>query len=785
MIQERFRDASRDIEERVDDLLGRMTLEEKVAQLAGIWATALMQARRFSPEAAKERIGHGIGHITRIAATTGFPPKESAIFANEVQRFLVDGTRLGIPAIVHEESCAGLMARGATCFPVPIAQAATFAPELTEALAGVIRRQMRATGAHLGLAPVLDIVRDPRWGRVEETYGEDPYLTARHGVAYVRGLQGPDLGEGVVATAKHFLGYGASEGGLNWAPARILGRELREVYALPFKAVIEEADVGAVMNAYNELDGVPAAASRELLVDHLRGELGFGGVLVSDYFALPTLVDYHKVARDKAEAAAIGLWAGVDLELPAHDVFGQPLLEGLRSGAIDQRLVDAAVGRLLAQKFKLGLFEQPYVETQSVAMAFDRHDDRALAKEVAQKSLVLLKNDAGLLPLSPETKTIAIIGPAGDSIRLFQGDYHYPSHAEAMFEHHDPTVPAPTPMLADRRDDLAEQFPPMISLLASVRALVSGATRLLHATGCDVIDPSTAGFEEALEAARQADVVILALGDRSGLSNDATTGEARDRADVGLPGVQRELALAVAATGTPVVMVLVGAKPLALGDVADAAGAILNAWLPGEEGGPAIAEALFGLSVPGGKLPVSFPRSSAQIPVYYNHKPSGGRSHWKGSYVDMPTTPLFPFGHGLSYTTFGYHDLSIEPASVAQDGRVRVSLAVANEGARRGDEVVQLYLHDVVASLSRPVKQLAGFVRLSLEPGESKRVTFDVPVSLIAFLDREMELVVEPGAIEVLLGGSSADIRLQGSFEIEGPTKAVVQQELASRVSVS
>lgn len=676
------------------------------------------------------------------------------------------------------------MARDATCFPVPIAQAATFEPALTEALAGVIRRQMRATGAHLGLAPVLDIVRDPRWGRVEESYGEDPYLTARHGVAYVRGLQGADLSEGVVATAKHFLGYGASEGGLNWAPARILGRELREVYAYPFRAVIEEAKVGAVMNAYNELDGIPAGASRELLVDMLRGELGFDGVLVSDYFTLPTLVEYHRVARDKTEAAAIGLWAGVDLELPAHDVFGEPLLEGIRSGAIDPQLVETAAGRVLAQKFQLGLFDRPYVETESVQVAFDRHDDRALAKEVAQKSLVLLKNEAGLLPLAPDTKTIAVIGPAADAIRLFQGDYHYPSHAEAMFEHHDPTVPAPAPMLADRRDDLALQFPPMLSLLTSVRALVSGGTRLLHAAGCDVIDPSTAGFDEAVAAARQADVAILALGDRSGLSNDATTGEARDRADVGLPGVQRQLLEAVAATGTPVVLVLVGAKPLALGDVVDQAGAILSAWLPGEQGGPAIAEALFGLSSPGGKLPVSFPRSSAQIPVYYNHKPSGGRSHWKGSYVDMPTTPLFPFGHGLSYTTFGYRDLSVGPASVKADEVIRVSLQVVNEGDRRGDEVVQLYLHDLVASLSRPVKQLAGFLRLTLEPGEAKRVEFEVPVSLLAFFDRDMRLVVEPGTVEVLVGGSSADVRLRGSFEIEGTTQVVGQRELASRATV-
>ncbi|MBX3143586.1 MAG: glycoside hydrolase family 3 C-terminal domain-containing protein [Trueperaceae bacterium] len=779
MIEERFRDASRGVEERVDDLIGRMTLEEKVAQVAGIWATSLMRERRFSTEEARSRIGHGIGHVTRIAATSGYHPRESAGFANDVQRFLVDQTRLGIPAIVHEESCAGLMARDATCFPVPIAQAATFQPELTEAMAKVIRRQMRATGAHLGLAPVLDIARDPRWGRVEETYGEDPYLVARHGVAYVRGLQGSDLASGVVATAKHFLGYGASEGGLNWAPARILGRELREVYAFPFQAAIAEARVGAVMNAYNELDGVPAGASRELLVDMLRHELGFDGVLVSDYFTLPTLVSYHNITDDKTEAAAIGLNAGIDIELPAHDVYGDPLREGLASGAIDVALLDVAVRRLLAQKFALGLFEDPFVEPDRAPVVFDTPADRALAKELALKSLVLLKNDGGLLPLNSDVGTVAVIGPAADSIRLFQGDYHYPSHAEAMFEHHDPTVPAPTPMLADRRDDLAEQFPPMLSLVAALRELAPGL-KVRHAVGCDVMSTDTSGFPAAVDAARGADVAILVLGDRSGLSNDATTGEARDRADVSLPGVQRELLAAIAATGTPVVLVLVGAKPLALGDVIDHAGAVLMAWLPGEEGGPAIAETLFGLSSPSGRLPISLPRSAAQIPVYYNHKPSGGRSHWKGSYVDMPTTPLFSFGHGLSYTEFEYSALRIESLRDS----VVVGFDIANRGGKNGDEVVQLYFHDLIASVTRPVKQLVGFARVQLEPGSSQRVEFEVPLDLIAFHDGAMKRVLEPGTVAVMVGASSTDIRLQGSFEIIGDKRTCELKEFASHVRI-
>lgn len=778
MIKERFKDASLPIEERVDDLLGRMTLEEKVAQVGGIWATSLMRDRNFSVDAARERIPDGIGHITRIAATSGFRPNESAAFANEVQRYLLESTRLGIPAIVHEESCAGLMARDATCFPVPLAQAATFEPSLTAAMAAVVSRQMRASGAHLALAPVLDIVRDPRWGRVEETYGEDPYVTARHGVAYVKGLQGEDLRSGVVATAKHFVGYGASEGGLNWAPARILERELREVYAYPFAAVIREANVRAVMNAYNELDGVPAGASRALLTDMLRGDLGFDGVLVSDYFTLPTLASYHRVASDKTEAAAIGLWAGIDIELPAHDAYGAPLLAGLRSGAIDPELLDAAVARQLVQKFALGLFEDPYVASDAAPLVFDSASDRALAKELAVKSLVLLKNEADLLPLSRDLRSVALIGPGADSIRLFQGDYHYPSHAEAMFEHTDPTVPAPTPMLAERVGDLALQFPRMISLLAAVKELLPPTAQVLHAAGCDVIVPDTSGFAAAVAAASQAEVVILALGERSGLSQDATSGEARDRADVGLPGVQRELLRAVAATGTPVVLVLLGAKPVALGDVEGEVSAILNAWLPGEEGGPAIAETLFGLHSPGGRLPMSFPRSSAQLPVYYNHKPSGGRSHWKGDYVDMPTTPLYAFGHGLSYTVFEYRDLAVD----ARADMVLVAFDVANRGKRRGDEVVQVYLRDEVASVTRPVKQLVGFARLTLEPGAAQRVEFEVPLELLAFYGSDMRLVLEGGAVEVMVGASASDIRLRGGFAITGETREVGRKEFASRV---
>ena len=783
MAEERYRDASCSIADRVDDLLGRMTLDEKLAQLGGVWVTDLVHDEAFSAEKADARLADGIGHVTRVAAATGFRPRESAALTNDIQAFLTQRTRLGIPAIVHEEACAGYMARDATCFPQAIGQASTWDPDLIEAMSAVIAEQMCSVGARHALAPVLDVTRDPRWGRVEETYGEDPYLVARMGVSYIKGLQG-DVVTGVAATAKHFIGYGMSEGGLNWAPARLMPRELLEVFAAPFAAAIAEANVMSVMNAYQELDGVPCGSSAEVMVDLLRERLGFDGVVVSDYFTIPTLVDYHRVARDKTEAAGLALRAGIDVELPEHDGYGAPLRRGLDEGLIDVALVDASVRRVLAQKFALGLFEGAQVDAERAHLVFDTAEQRTLARRIAQKSLVLLQNDDALLPLAPDIASIAVIGPGADDVRLLQGDYHYPAHVEVMFEAQG-DLPAPTPMIGSRVEDLADHYPPMVTLLAGIRAKVGASTQVLHARGCDVAGTSTAGFGEAMEAARAAEVAIVVVGDRSGLTNDATTGEARDRAEVSLPGVQQALLEAVCDTGTPVVVVVLGGRPLALGEVVERAGAVLVAWLPGEEGGSAVADALFGDVSPGGKLPISFPRAAAQIPVYYAHKPSGGRSHWKGDYVDMKTDALFAFGHGLSYTTFAYEDLGVQPREVRAGDTVTVAFDLRNEGERAGDEVVQLYLRDLVGSVSRPVKELKGFARVTLEPGETKRIAFAFPVEALAFFDREMAFVIEPGTIQVMVGSSSADIRLTSDFEITGERVLVQRKVYTSDVTVS
>jgi beta-glucosidase len=785
-----YRDASLSIERRVEDLLGRMTLDEKLAQLGGVWVTSIAEGGRLDEARAKERLSLGTGHVTRIAAATVLRPNEVASLTNEIQRFLVESTRLGIPAIVHEESTGGFTARDATCFPQAIGLASTWEPELIEEVGRVIREQMRAVGARHTLAPVLDVARDPRWGRTEETYGEDPYLAARLGVAYVRGVQGADLASGVIATGKHFVGYGAPEGGLNWAPANLSRRELLERFVPPFEAAIREAGLASIMNAYCEIDGIPCAASPELLDALLRDGLGFEGTVVADYFSVATLMSYHRIAADQSEAAARALEAGIDVELPALDCYGEPLRQALASGRAEADWVDRSVCRVLRQKLQLGLFERPYVDADAAASQFQTAAQRALARTVAQKSLVLLKNENGLLPLDRSLGTLAVIGPAADSDRLLQGDYHYPTHLEIMFGAIRETPESGTRSgEAERRElapaqatgekaDLGECFPPMVRIVDGIRSSVSAGTRVLTAPGCGVSGDSTAGFDEAVALAREADVAIVAVGDRSGLSDGCTSGEFTDRAELGLPGVQQALVEAVVATGTPTVAVLVNGRPLALPWIAEHVPAVLEAWLPGEEAGSAIADVLFGAVSPGGRLPVTLPRAVGQVPLYYNHKPSGGRSQIRGTYADLSNAPLYPFGHGESYTSFEYGPLEPSATRLPTRGGVELSVEVRNVGPREGDEVVQLYVHDVVASVTRPLKQLAGFKRISLSPGAAQRVTFHLDASQLAFYDRAMQLVVEPGEVEVMIGASSEDIRAAGTLELTGERRVLTSAEV-------
>ena len=729
---------------RVEELISRMTLEEKIAQLGSIPIGELMENGKFSVEKAEERLKNGIGQITRIAGWSRLEPKEAAELANAVQRFLLENTRLKIPAIVHEECLTGFMANKATTFPQAIGLASTWEPELIERMTTVIRQQMRAVGAHQGLSPVLDVVRDPRWGRTEETYGEDHYLVACMGVAYIRGLQGDDLREGVVATAKHFAAHGFPEGGRNLAPVHLGPREFREVFLFPFEMAVKVAGVKSIMNAYHDVDGVPCAASKKLLTDILRGEWGFDGIVVSDYGAIDMLRTVHHVAADKTEAAIKALIAGIDVELPGVNCYGEPLLRAVREGLISEAVIDEAVRRVLRVKEMLGLFDNPYVDPEKAPAVFDTPEQRALALEIARKSIVLLKND-GLLPLRKDLKSIAVIGPNAASTRNLLGDYTFTAH------------------LSLERDAV-----PVVSILDGIKSKVSEGTVVRYAKGCDVTGDSKEGFAEAVEAARNSDVAVVVVGGKSGLSPSDTSGEHRDRAELGLPGVQEELVEAICETGTPVVVVLVNGRPFSIEWIAERVGAIVEAWLPGEEGGNAVADVLFGDYNPGGKLPITFPRTVGQIPINYNRKPVSFRD-----YVFTKGSPLFPFGHGLSYTRFEYSDLKVEPERIGVAGEVSISFKIKNVGDREGDEVVQLYVRDPVASVTRPIKELKGFKRLTLKPGEEKKVTFKLHADVLAFYDEDEKLVVEPGVIEVMVGSSSEDIRLKGSFEIVGTKREV------------
>ncbi|MEM6283789.1 MAG: glycoside hydrolase family 3 N-terminal domain-containing protein [Chloroflexota bacterium] len=776
-----YADANRSITERVDDLIERMTLDEKLAQLGSFWIYEVLDGTVFSSSRAQDKMSHGIGQVTRLGGASNVRPQEAAVIANQIQKWLQDNTRLRIPAVIHEECCSGYMAFGATVFPQAIGVASTWEPELVEEMTGIIRRQMRSVGAHHALAPVLDITRDARWGRVEETFGEDPYLTATMGVAYVHGLQADSLQEGVVATAKHLVGYGASEGGLNWAPAHIPARELHEVYLLPFEAAVKTAGLGSVMNGYHELDGVPCGASEQLLTHILRDEWGFDGTVVSDYFAIEQLRQHHRLTDDKGRAAHIALNAGIDVELPATDCYGDPLRHAVESANLREDLVDIALRRVLRQKMALGLFEKPYVDVDAVE--FDTRQDRAIARKLAQKSLVLLKNN-GILPLSGDTRTVAVIGPNADSTRNLFGDYAYPAHIETLIEmtqQADDTNVFDMP-IPDKVTDV-DDFIEAVSVRAAIEQVLDKEGQIRYARGCDVNSDDRSGFVQAVQAASGADVAVLVVGDKAGLTDECTSGEARDRAQLGLPGVQADLVRAVHETGTPVIMVLVNGRPVTLEWMARDIPAILEAWFPAEEGAHAIADALFGEVNPGGKLPISFPRTVGQVPVFYSHKPSGGRSHWKENYVEESTRPLYPFGHGLSYTTFEYAGLEVTPTTARGGESITVKVEITNTGNVAGDEVVQLYTQTHGASVTRPVKELRGYKRVTLELDQSIVVMFEFPVNMLAYYNQQMQYVVEPGTVDVLIGSSSEDIRLKHSFGLVGPIAEVKQKVFFSTVS--
>lgn len=801
---EAYRDPTLPEHERVEDLLGRMTLSEKLAQLGCVWITALVEDGSFDEERALGAIPDGIGQVTRIGASTGLRPQESARLMNQVQRFALERTRLGIPVVVHEESVAGYCARDATVFPQAIGLASTWDPALVQEVAHAISQQMLAVGARHSLAPVLDVARDPRWGRVEETYGEDPVLAGALGCAYVRGLQGEDLRHGVIATGKHFLAHAMPEGGKNHAPVHVGPRELREVYAEPFAAAVRDAGLQSVMNSYSSVDGLPCAGSRAILTDLLRGELGFDGVVVADYFAVSLLISHHHTAAGRGEAAIEALSAGLDMELPATDCFGRPLAEAVEAGALDVGTVDTAVRRVLRAKVRLGLFEAPYVDEGRAAAAFGTPAQRELARRAAAESIVVLSND-GLLPLGPALGTIAVIGPGADDVRLLQGDYHYPAHQESIYEgdaavtaegfpsapdapasEAPPGLPVPGDHPGERdagRDGVSSFRPgpyytPHVTPLAGIAAAVGRSATVVHERGCSVSGADRSGIASALEAARRAEVAVVVVAGRSGLRPSSTVGEARDATDLRLTGLQEELVAAVAGTGTPTVAVVLSGRVHELSSVVAACGALVQAWPLGEQGGAALADILFGRVSPSGRLPVSMPRSVGQVPVHVGVRAGGSKAMFYGDYTDCAASALFPFGHGLSYTSFSYEALEVEASTTTAP--VAVAMTLRNSGSAAGAEVVQLYVRDLVASVARPERQLLGFARVDLAPGESRRVSFRVHPSRLAFFDQAMRFVVEPGRFSFALGASASDIRLEAEVDLAGPVVEHRQREVVA-----
>lgn len=725
---------------RADDLLARMTLAEKVAQLGGVWITRLVRGNAVDEERLEQLLADGIGHITRIGASTGLRPQGRARLMNDVQRFAMERTRLGIPVVVHEESTGGFCARDATVFPQALGLASSWDIELVASIADVIRVQMLAVGARHTLAPVLDIARDPRWGRVEETYGEDPVLAGTLGAAYVRGLQTGDLRNGVICTGKHFLGYGLPEGGRNHGPVQLGPRELREVFAEPFAAAIRDAGLASVMNSYSSVDGLPCAGAKAILEDLLRDELGFDGVVVADYWAVTLLMTHHRTAADKASAAEQALSAGLDLELPALECYSE--LPGLvESGRVDVALVDRACRRVLMSKLRLGLFEHPYVDEADATAVYDTAPQRALARRAAVESIVLLEND-GVLPLAPGAR-VAVLGPAADDARRLQGDYHYPAHVEIVYEGADA---AGLPVASDAPDSLAQ-------LALAPDSLAPGPFFTPHVTPLEGLRAAGVDITDDID---RADVAVVFVGEESGLQLHSTVGEARDATVLDLTNEQEALVLSTAARGVPTVVVVISGRVHTLGEIADNVNALLWCAPPGEEGGNAIADVLTGRADPGGRLPVSLPRSAGQLPVHAGHRAGGDRSQFHRDYIDGPVSARWRFGHGRSYTTFRHDSVSVASGSTRDP--IVVTVRVTNTGDRAGDEVVQLYGRDDIASVARPDQLLLGFARVTLDPGESRHVQLTVDPSRLAFYDQAMRFVVEPGTFTLWAGECPATV---------------------------
>lgn len=762
-----YRNPRLPVDERVADLLKRMTLEEKVAQTQTLWATNQFKILaddkgNFAPDQnTRELLKLGLGQLggpsqgatdaeKATAPYFGKGPRATAIFTNAVQKYVIENSRLGIPITFHEEALHGLASPGATSFPQAIALAGTWDLDLVREVFSVAAHEGRSRGTHQVLAPVVDIARDPRWGRMEETYGEDPYLVARMGVAAVQAFQGngPTVDKRhVVATLKHFAGHGQPESGTNVGPGNFSDRLMREVFLYPFEIAVKEGRVMSVMPSYNEIDGLPSHVNKWLLQKVLRDEWGFNGLVVSDYFGINELMTRHNVAADAATAAKRALEAGVDMELP-HNQCNHTLVQLVKEGKVAEATLDKAVARILKMKFLLGLFEEPYVDPDEAERVAETKESSRLALRAAHEAITLLKNENNLLPLDRnKIRSIAVIGPNAGHVEL--GEYSG----------------GPT-----RK----------ISILQGIKDKVGSAVTVNYAEGCKITTsdkPSwhkddvqlsnpaddDARIAEAVKAAKASDVAVVVVGDNVETTREAwAENHLGDRDSLDLLGRQNDLVKAIVETGKPVIVVLIGGRALSINYIAEKVPAIFQGWYLGQETGVAVADVLFGDVNPSGKLPITIPRNVGQVPNFYYHKPTARRG-----YLFSDKEPLFAFGHGLSYTQFAYANLKVTPDKTGRAGQATVTVDVTNTGKMAGDEIVQMYIRDDVGSVTRPVKELKGFARISLKPGETKNVQFPITPDKLSFLNEDMQRVVEPGTFTILVGPSSrTDKLLTAKFEI-------------------
>ncbi len=779
---EKYRDSSLPCEERVSDLMARMSFEQKIDQI-----TCLVTITPDIPDF-KEYIPNGIGNVG--AFTTADSVEKIVEYANTLQHYLTEETELGIPALIHCEASAGAQFTEADVFPSAIAQASTFDPGLVSGMADVIREQMYQVGFRQALSPVVDIARDPRWGRTTETYGEDPTLTAAMTVAFVKGLQTDDLKKGLLCTEKHYVGHGITEGGLNMGRNLVTERELREVHAKPFQAAITEAGLGSVMSSYCSMNGEPVSGSRKLLTDLLRGEMGFQGIVVSDYVAVDRLVDPFHVAEDFTEAGIRSLKAGLDVEYPRPKGFSYRMREAVEDGRLSMEDIDQAVRRVLTLKFQMGLFEDPYPHLDKLKSSLHLESTNRLNEQAALESFTLLKNDRQVLPLSKETKKIAVIGPHGDALRSYFGTFSYPASLDMTMAREEDGQVFEEPGLIiydieqkyvgqvrdvsprlERR--LQKEFTQCRTLYQALKEYLPDA-EVSYAKGINAAGTDMGGIQEALNVAAEADVVILTIGGKNGWGITSTVGEGVDSTNIDLPGKQEEFARAIYDLHKKTVVLHFDGRPLSNAFVASHFDAILEVWQPGLMGGQALCKVLFGEYNPAGRLPVTAARSAGQLPVYYalprgsGYVAAGhtGMIRNKNGYINDTAFPLYYFGHGLSYTTFEYSGLEVEKRMLGPGEELCVTLTVANTGGYDGDEVVQLYISDDVASMVRPTMELAGFCRVFLKKGESRRVRFTMKVTQFAFLDEDMNWRVEKGSMTVMAGASAGDIRLKDHFQI-------------------